>query len=120
METETSIDIMSKELELLRQTIQEFEKKDISTLDLFSKAMDAWENLNRDETLRGRIDIGLRKQRLFLRDLYGQLDVTHGDPARKRYDPNGWVTEAQTLEKGHEEGFYLDRTKSLLTFLEGI
>lgn len=105
----------------LDEAISAFQNNEIDGLGLLAKAVDSWKKANSNEVLADSIKSGLRKQRRILQG-FGALDIArHGDPARKRYDPNYWMGAIPKEFKAEKtEEFIIDRMQSLRTFILGL
>lgn len=112
-------DLLSAKIQSLRKVIDGYEKGMVGEFDLFAAAFDGWRELNADPAMRERIDKSIRTKRMGLHQL-ASIDMSKGDPVRKRYDPEEWVKNVPEGYEGSPVNFYLDRSKSLLTFLENL
>ena len=99
----------------LDKAVEKFQKGEISDLQLFAHAVNTWKEVNRNEKLKSSLEEEMRKRRMALHQM-ASLDISKGDPVKKRYNPNYWLFTEQIGED--PQGFLLDRIASLKNLLE--
>ena len=81
--------------------------------------MTIWGDIYAKPDLRIKIENGLREKRLKMRTSF-EMDMSKGDPVRKRYDPTLWMRNIPPELTKNPSLYVSDKCKSLLTFLESL
>lgn len=101
----------------LDEAVERFQEGEISDLQLFAHAVNAWKEVNRNENLKLSLEEEMRKRRMALHQM-APLDISKGDPIKKRYNPNYWIGTKQMRE--NPQDFLLDRIASLKNLFESL
>lgn len=86
--------------------------------NLLNTSLYVWEGVNSSEKVRLLIEEEIRQKRIILNQ-FATLDIgKDGDPVRRRYDPNLWQGNIPKQFEFNKGGYILERSESLLQFLE--
>ena len=108
-------------LNSLDSAVKDFLENKSGEGKLVSQAVTAWDKAMQNQVLSKAIEGGLRQKRKVLTQGFGSLDLAkHGDPVRKRYNPNYWMETIPPEFEGSKASYLLDRAHSLRNFLSGI
>lgn len=103
----------------IKEDVQKFNNNSIDTPALLHGVMSVWGDIYAVPELRTKVEKGFREKRLKLRTFF-EMDISKGDPIRKRYDPTLWMRNVPPELKSNPSLYILDKCESLLTFLEGL
>jgi hypothetical protein len=103
----------------IKEDVEKFNSNSIDTAALLHGVMSTWGDIYAVPELRTKIERGFREKRLKMRT-YFEMDMSKGDPIRKRYDPTLWMRNVPPELKSNPSLYILDKCKSLLTFLESL
>jgi len=95
----------------LDAAVRKSQDGEITNLQLFAGAANAWRKAIRNSVLKSAIEKEFRKRRLVLHQLAPLNIAEQGDPIQKRYNPNYWLGTPAIKE--NPQAFLLDRIASL-------
>ncbi|PIS15078.1 hypothetical protein COT63_01870 [Candidatus Shapirobacteria bacterium CG09_land_8_20_14_0_10_38_17] len=105
-------------IDRLDDAVKQSEEGEISDLQLFAHAANAWREANHNPAIKSALEKEMRKRRLVLHQI-APLDIPkHGDPIRKRYNPNYWLGTEEL--RNDPKGFLLNRIASLKNLFESL
>ena len=102
----------------LDEAVERFQEGEISDLQLFAHAANAWREANHNPAIKSALEEEMRKRRLALHQMAPLNIPKHGDPIRKRYDPNYWLGTEEL--RNDPKGFLLNRIASLKNLFESL
>jgi len=103
--------IKEEAINCLDTAVRKFQDGEITDLQLFASAANAWRKAIRNPILKSAIETEFKKRRLALHQT-APLNITkQGDPIKKRYNPNYWLGTPAMQE--NPQAFLLDRIASL-------
>jgi len=103
----------------LEEITEDFTNNKIDSVGLYMSARNIWGNINRNPVLREKIDEALKLQRLAVRQV-AVIDISKGDPIRKRYDPDEWLKSIPPELMNKKNVYFQDKVKSLLNLFRSI
>ncbi len=103
----------------LDTAVSEFQESRIGGVELQQRALQAWDKALTNEDLSFAINSRLQLLRVVMNQL-AKLDISYGDPVRKRYDPNLWIESVPLEFMGKEEEYIIDKINSLRIFFFGL
>jgi hypothetical protein len=112
-------DVIGEASQLLIDAIADYQAHKFTYAGLYFDALVIWTGINNNPTLHKIVEEGLRKKRQEMATVF-TLDLSKGDPIRKRYDPSFWMDEIPRKMESDPSNYVYDKCKSLLSFLEGL
>ena len=103
----------------LEEIAEDFTNNRIDSMGFYMSARNIWENINRNPVLRGKINDALRQQRLAIHQI-AAIDMSKGDPIRKRYDPNEWLKNIPPELMNKKDIYLQDKVRSLRNLIKNI
>ncbi len=111
--------VLDNALRDLRTAIGDYEVVKIDSTGLYCSVLNIWSDLAGNIEVYTKIEDAMAEKRRMMGQI-APIDLSMGDPVRQRYDPLNWVKNIPDDNSVHPGAFILDRSKSLLSLLEGI
>jgi hypothetical protein len=111
-----AVEVLERAITSLKTSVAEFHSYP-NDEKLLLGVMAVWTDVNFEPELHKLIEDELRLKRMQM-NAFGTLDISKGDPIRKRYDPYGWQEHVLEDYKSRPGEFYVMRCNSLVEFFE--
>lgn len=102
------------------KALSSYHAGEIGDLKFLGVAINIWNVVDSDQSLKGKAEQVMRDQRQYLHQLAGLNISKSGDPVKKRYNPSNWVGDMPKEFKGKEKDFMIDKMLSFRNFVERV